>query len=398
MSGETPFYHSERAQSKCPRLNPCSSDRRETREVCFPMFTNIQSTTPQAGPMDIFNNSVNPILAPAMRASSDQPQQLLPAFRDDGSVSMFSTKTEIAQCIQSYSPRSQKIYNIIASSSPAMTRKHKRVLEASTDILSSSDTSNAYNPLHESPCPLSLWSYDSEQSKDCMPALPALPSRKIQPREFDQQMPLSFTTRSLFSACPADIWTDHGSAFAKGAPTSVDAPWQMLPPVPISSRLNINNHDLSKITQKWTDQELQAGRRLPQFRRRQSRAIVTLDFKIVMTADCTFDSICVSCVFWQEKGECYITSVDALLLSEILLGVRFHGKDKNRIRRRMDEFRPVTVSKTKPECEAFFKLLIGYSDPTPMKIKKDTKVFSWHSLGGMVQKLIVSHYESYPNA
>lgn len=156
--------------------------------------------------------------------------------------------------------------------------------------------------------------------------------------------------------------------------------------------------DLNSMSANWTPAEWDANRRLVEFKRSQSGSVISATFKAV-TADTrdTRDgpSICVSCIYWEEKKECYVTSVDAIQLLEALVGVRFTVEEKNRIRRNLEGFRPATVSKAKPENEEFFKLIMGFPNPKPRNIEKDVKVFPWRILAGALKK-IIGKYASHP--
>lgn len=54
----------------------------------------------------------------------------------------------------------------------------------------------------------------------------------------------------------------------------------------------------------------------------------------------------------------------------------------------MEGFRPITVSKSKPGSEDFFKLIMGFPNPKPRNIEKDVKVFPWDILGQALKKII----------
>lgn len=71
-----------------------------------------------------------------------------------------------------------------------------------------------------------------------------------------------------------------------------------------------------------------------------------------------------------------------------MVGTRFTVEEKNRIRRNLEGFRPITVSKSKPGSEDFFKLIMGFPNPKPRNIEKDVKVFPWDILGQALKKII----------
>lgn len=146
--------------------------------------------------------------------------------------------------------------------------------------------------------------------------------------------------------------------------------------------------DLNSMTQKWTNDEWDTGRRLVQFRRSQSGSVITANFEAVTLESRIPNSICVSCIWWAERQECFVTSVDTIALLEALVAVRFTVEEKNRIRRNLEGFRPMTVSKTKADSEDFFKLIMGFPNPKPRNIEKDVKVFPWRILAGALKKII----------
>jgi len=153
--------------------------------------------------------------------------------------------------------------------------------------------------------------------------------------------------------------------------------------------------DLNTMVDRWTSAELDARRRLVQFRRSQSGSVISATFEPVTLEDRVPNSICVSCIWWGEKRACYVTSVDTISLLESLVAVRFTVEEKNRIRRNLEGFRPATVSKTKPDSEDFFKLIMGFPNPKPRNIEKDVKVFPWRILATALKK-IIGKYASHP--
>lgn len=106
-------------------------------------------------------------------------------------------------------------------------------------------------------------------------------------------------------------------------------------------------------------------------------------------------SLVVSCIYWRDRNDYFITSVDCIYLLEGLIGVQFTVEEKNRIRRNLEGFRPLTVSKCKPDCAEFFKLIMGFPHPKPRNIEKDVKVFSWKTLPHALRKIIRKYTPSY---
>ncbi|GME42615.1 hypothetical protein GTA08_BOTSDO10104 [Neofusicoccum parvum] len=153
--------------------------------------------------------------------------------------------------------------------------------------------------------------------------------------------------------------------------------------------------DLDTMAEDWSREEWDAKRRLVQFRRTQAGSTITTTFKAVSPEDRAPHSICISCIWWAEKQECFVTSVDTIYLLESLVSVRFTVEEKNRIRRNLEGFRPLTVSKAKAESEEFFKVIMGFPNPKPRNIEKDVKVFPWKILAHALKKIIGKYSASY---
>ncbi|RYC77853.1 hypothetical protein BFJ63_vAg19273, partial [Fusarium oxysporum f. sp. narcissi] len=130
--------------------------------------------------------------------------------------------------------------------------------------------------------------------------------------------------------------------------------------------------------------------RIVLFRKTQKGSTVNATCQSVSVNERPTNSICISCIWWAEKGECYVTSVDTIHLLEQLIAApsRFSVEEKNRIRRNLEGFHPRTVSKAKPDSEEFFKIIMGFPNPKPRNIQKDVKVFPWKILESAIQKII----------
>lgn len=150
---------------------------------------------------------------------------------------------------------------------------------------------------------------------------------------------------------------------------------------------------LDSMTQDWTPDEWSTKRRLVQFRRSQNKSVITAEFAPVAPEDRQPNSICISCIWWEERQECFATSVDTIYLLEQLVALRFTVEEKNRIRRNLEGFHPLTVSKAKADSEEFFKIIMGFPNPKPRNIEKDVKVFPWKILTHALKK-IISKYVS----
>ncbi|CCU75918.1 transcriptional regulator protein [Blumeria hordei DH14] len=155
--------------------------------------------------------------------------------------------------------------------------------------------------------------------------------------------------------------------------------------------------DLGTMAHNWSEVELEARRRLVLFKRSQSGSTITATFHPTSPEERPQDSICVSCIYWQEKKECFVTSVDTIYLLQKLVAAQFTVEEKNRIRRNLEGFRPLTVSKGKSDSEEFFKVIMAFPNPKPRNIEKDVKVFHWHDLCGALKK-IIGKYSASPSS
>ncbi|KAI1318105.1 hypothetical protein EDD11_007157 [Mortierella claussenii] len=168
---------------------------------------------------------------------------------------------------------------------------------------------------------------------------------------------------------------------------------------PYASLLNKANlkftGNMDDMAINWSGEEWESHRRLVQFWRRQDGNDIHCTFAPVAPADRQPNSIVVSCIYWAEKNDCFLTSVDCIYLLESLIAVRFTVEEKNRIRRNLEGFRPLTVSKCKPESAEFFKLIMSFPNPKPRNIEKDVKVFPWKVLPYALKKIISKYTASY---
>jgi len=156
--------------------------------------------------------------------------------------------------------------------------------------------------------------------------------------------------------------------------------------------------DLDDMARGWTQEEWTARRRLVQFIRIQDNNVVKCSFAPVRQQDYKATDIVVSCIFRDDKNECFITSVDTIYLLEAMVGVRFSVEEKNRIRRNLEGFKPITVSKSKAEAEPYFKLIMGFPNPKPRNIEKDVKVFPWKIVANSVKKIMAKYSATFTSA
>lgn len=154
--------------------------------------------------------------------------------------------------------------------------------------------------------------------------------------------------------------------------------------------------NLESMAITWSEEEWQNKRRIVMFKKSQQGSRLNATFRPVPVNERPPNNIYVSCIWWEEKQECFVTSVDTIHLLEQLVVAphRFSVEEKNRIRRNLEGFKPLTVSKAKAESEDFFKVIMGFGNPKPRNIEKDVKVFPWKVLGPALKKIISKYSAS----
>jgi len=155
---------------------------------------------------------------------------------------------------------------------------------------------------------------------------------------------------------------------------------------------------LEDMAYNWTAEEVENKRRIVLFTKEQRGAIITARFRAVSVNERPPNSTCVSCIWWAEREECYVTSVDTIMLLEALVGghpSKFSVEEKNRIRRNLEGFHPITVSKSRADSESFFRTIMNFPQPRPRNIEKDVKVFPWKTLASSLTK-IIGKYSASP--
>ncbi|KAL5325771.1 hypothetical protein ACEPPN_006904 [Leptodophora sp. 'Broadleaf-Isolate-01'] len=194
-------------------------------------------------------------------------------------------------------------------------------------------------------------------------------------------------TSTLQQNSPSPATTPHG-----GHPGHFNA-YAMYPH---KAKLELTG-ELEDMAVHWSEEEWESRRRLVQFNRSQSGSTITTTFHAISPDDRSPNSTCISCIYWEEKQECFVTSVDTIYLLEQLVAARFTVEEKNRIRRNLEGFRPLTVSKGKSDSEEFFKVIMAFPAPKPRNIEKDVKVFHWKDLASALKK-IIGKYSASPSS
>ena len=150
---------------------------------------------------------------------------------------------------------------------------------------------------------------------------------------------------------------------------------------------------VNNMTENWSDQELQEGRRLVQFWRKQEGNTIVIQHKVIQQEEYVEGNLVVSCLWWPERKEHFFTSVDAITLAEFLLETSFTVPAKNRARRNIAVLNPITLPKVKNDRartvnEKMFVKVMGYPPPKPRTIEKNIKVYRWRDLTSCLEKII----------
>ncbi|KAI7854879.1 hypothetical protein BDC45DRAFT_439851 [Circinella umbellata] len=95
------------------------------------------------------------------------------------------------------------------------------------------------------------------------------------------------------------------------------------------------------------------------------------------------------------KQNLWITSVDLIHLLECIMGVTLNIEEKNRIRRNLEGFHPITVSKHEEETADLYYHVMGFKAPFPRSIEKDFKIFDWHILPYALKKILVKYNKEF---
>ncbi|CAG8534963.1 6190_t:CDS:2 [Acaulospora colombiana] len=152
-------------------------------------------------------------------------------------------------------------------------------------------------------------------------------------------------------------------------------------------KLNVDG-DIQTMARNWSEKDFKNRRRLVQFMRRVEGDEINVSFKAVNPDERPRYGIFVSCIWWEAKDDYYITSVDCIYLLECLTGIRLTQDEKNRIRRNLEIFKPLTVGKNKRDSEDLFRVIMSFPNPKPRNIEKDVKVFPWSCVMLALNKIL----------
>ncbi|KAI0063693.1 hypothetical protein BV25DRAFT_1765280, partial [Artomyces pyxidatus] len=137
--------------------------------------------------------------------------------------------------------------------------------------------------------------------------------------------------------------------------------------------------------------EKRAGRRLIRFTRKQEGHRLRVACHPIRPEEYDERAVVISCIYRASTGVSYVTSVDIIYLLQYFVQDQFSVEEKNRIRRNLEGFRPVTISKSRAGSEVFFQQIMEFPMPKPRNIEKDVKVFTWDTLGAALDKIIAKY-------
>lgn len=209
---------------------------------------------------------------------------------------------------------------------------------------------------------------------------------------------------------PQTLSVDLNNPVPRPQPSLRFNPYGPTPPIPaqVFSRLFLNM-DLNILGnyETWSPAERENRRRILHFTKHDVEDIIQVDCHPIDSNDYRENMITISCIRLepdlpgesqqQFAGKCIFTSVDIICLLERLVDLtfKFSVPEKNRIRRNIQGFKPLTVRKEGPTA-ASFQQIMNYVSPRTRNIEKDIKVFLWIDLTKAIRK-IVSKYKVHGN-
>lgn len=158
---------------------------------------------------------------------------------------------------------------------------------------------------------------------------------------------------------------------------------------PVSLHLEEN---LNSVINGWHEYEKSACRRILWFTRNQFDTEVQLNFKSIRSDEWIPDMVAISCILDQPTSSYYFTSIDFINLLEFIIGRKLSIEEKNRTRRNLEAFKPMTISKHSVEHVNFFWLIMSFSLPRPRNIVREIKVFPWGILQEALNKIVSKYH------
>jgi hypothetical protein len=96
------------------------------------------------------------------------------------------------------------------------------------------------------------------------------------------------------------------------------------------------------------------------------------------------DTTIVSCIYWFEKNEFYITSTDCIRIFEVLSTTILTSNDKKTVRHFLNVSPHITLTQHDPTTVDFFKMIRSFKKPMAYKKGQKIKVFPWKNLDYIV--------------
>ncbi|KAI3640943.1 hypothetical protein MIR68_001821 [Amoeboaphelidium protococcarum] len=194
-----------------------------------------------------------------------------------------------------------------------------------------------------------------------------------------------------------------------------------------------------EVLEEWTPLEMSHGRRIVAFtiehdKKKQDLIHVNLDKPATLDDETLVDmqivqlehifsgkfsresgDVLVNCISAQLTDDSlgyFITSVDLVYLLEKIVGIKLLAETKNRIRRTLERFQPLTIPKPGVQKNVhknnsnnnqaysgasiqnqvdFFMRLMSFDEPKPRNIEKDIKIYPWVNIPSALLRVLEKH-------
>lgn len=166
-------------------------------------------------------------------------------------------------------------------------------------------------------------------------------------------------------------------------------------------QLELDEVRTNTMMENWTPSECQTRRRIVKFCLDRSGSVISATFQ---PPNYEWDYSCVvSCIWWDETQECYVTSADTIRLLDLLqrhyVEEEIEEEEKTRIRRNLERFQHATVSKTKPDSMELWKLITRFGYPRAIFVEEeeeeDIMVLPWRILATVLKQIFGEHPPLY---
>lgn len=144
---------------------------------------------------------------------------------------------------------------------------------------------------------------------------------------------------------------------------------------------------LQNLSGNWTEEELEIGRRLAKFTTVREGNNFILSCEIIRQEAYDTEDVVISCIYYKNTDEYYVTSVDILYLFENVADEALGTSEKTRLRRNIQSFLPTRVEKADREYGELYTQIMRFPPPKPRTIEKKIKVFRWVLLEDILSKI-----------